>query len=447
VDTTAVAPEQAPSRVAVAGPLDRLARVAGGWGQAFGRRIRVLDPITAVGWLLAVGLALLVAYVLLATPLVPTLRSDTFRVPWTLERLFGTPVSSGRLRDWIALARPAGVSVVVGVLVARRWVTVGTALAAWPFVAIPLFGTFAWGWWLALAAVAVVAAFTRPVRALVPYLLSVAVIVADVAKELTTFLPTGEGSPTALSQGGWWAVFGYSAYSGAAIAVSAALGAGLRSRARTAAARATERRALEVESSSAARAALARDLHDVVAHHVSLVAVRAESAPYSYPDLGEDARRVLADIATDARSALTELRRVLAILRRAEDAPLGPQPGADDVAALVAEARAAGQAVKQAGEWSDVPAGHGYVLYRAVQEGLTNARRHAPGAAVTLTLREGDGVVGFRMANATRVTGPVEPGRGLLGMRERVEALGGAVSAEVDAGTFVLVATLPPDPP
>ena len=445
MDTTAVAPEQAPSRVAAAGPLDRLARVAGGWGQALSRRIRVLDPITAVGWLFTVGLALLVAYLLLATPLVPTPSQDTFRVAWTLEPLFDSPVAPERMANWLMLARAAGPIVVVGVLVARRWVAVGTALAAWPFVAIPLFGTFVWGWWVALAAVAVLAAFSRPWRALVPYLLSVAVTVVFNAQYLDALFPHGQG--TLGGPGGWWYVFGYSAYSGASVALSAAIGVGLRSRARGAAARATERRALTIESTAAARAALARDLHDVVAHHVSLVAVRAESAPYTYPDLGEDARRVLADIATDARSALTELRRVLAVLRRAEEAPLGPQPDADDVAALVAEARAAGQVVEQAGAWSDVPAAHGYVLYRAVQEGLTNARRHAPGAAVTLTLQERDGVVGFRMANATRATGPVEPGRGLLGMRERVEALGGAVSAEVDAGTFVLVVTLPLDAP
>lgn len=416
-----------------------------GRGRAVGTWLRALDPVATVGWAIAVGLALVVSYVLLITPLVPTFPEGTFRTPWTLERLWDVPVSHARMQDWLGLARPAGVSVVVGVLVARRSATVGTVLAAWPFVAIALFGTFVWGWWLALAAVAVVAAYGRLRRAVVPVVISAAVLGVVNGAMLTGFYPTSQGDPSG-GVPGWWTVLGTTAYVCAAIAVSAAIGAALRARVRTAAARATERYALEVRSTTTARAELARDLHDVVAHHVSLVAVRAESAPYAYPDLDEDARAVLREIAADARSALDELRHVLAVLGRGADRPeLAPQPGADAISDLVDEARAAGQQVELIGTVTGIPAAPGYVLYRAAQEGLTNARRHAPGTATTVAVTERDGVVGLRITNPL-VGAPTDPGRGLIGMRERVEALGGALSAGPDGGTFVVVVTLPVDP-
>lgn len=411
---------------------------------ALGARARALDPVATVGWLIAVGLALVVTYVLIATPLVPTFPEETFRTPWTLERLWDTRVSHARMQDWLGLARPAGVSVVVGVLVARRWVAVGTVLVVWPLIAIALFGTFVWGWWLALAAVAVVTAYGRLRRAVVPFLLAAGVQAVWNAGELTMFAPGSQGTSSG-GVPGWWAVFGSAAYTAAAIAVSATIGAALRTRVRAAAARAAERDALTVESTTAARAELARDLHDVVAHHVSLVAVRAESAPYTYPDLDEDARAVLREIAADARSALDELRHVLAVLGRGADRPeLAPQPGADAITDLVDEARAAGQQVELIGTVTGIPAAPGYVLYRAAQEGLTNARRHAPGAVTVLTLTHRDGVLGLRIANP--VVGELdESGRGLIGMRERVEALGGALSTGVENDTFVVVVTLPVD--
>ena len=108
---------------------------------------------------------------------------------------------------------------------------------------------------------------------------------------------------------------------------------------------ATERHALEIESLAGERARLARDLHDVVAHHVSLVAVRAESAPFLHPGLNDDARAVLAAIAADAREALTELRQVLVVLQRTSDeSERAPQPTACDVDDLVAERGRGGSA-------------------------------------------------------------------------------------------------------
>ncbi len=418
---------------------------------ALGTRVRALDPVPVVGWLIAVGLALLAALATLATPLIPP-----FNAEWTFRMLTPGEVYSRNeptelLVGWVLFARIAGVSVVVGVLLARRSVVIGTVLTAWPFLAIPIFGTFVFAWLLGVAAVAVVAAFGRLRRAVVPYLLVVGIFVAFTilapnGRMIETLVPLGTATATGNSPSGWWTVFGVGAYLGLAVAVSAAFGAALRSRARSAAARATERHALEVESTAATRAELARDLHDVVAHHVSLVAVRAESAPFTHPGMDDEARAVLRDIAADARSALDELRRVLAILQRSADRPeLTPQPGVDAVAALVDEARAAGQQVEVVGELSDVPAAPGYVLYRAAQEGLTNARRHAPGAATVLTLTRRDDVVGLRIANPVVTEPDADPGRGLIGMRERVEALGGAMSAGVEGDTFVVVVSLPLD--
>lgn len=235
----------------------------------------------------------------------------------------------------------------------------------------------------------------------------------------------------------------YTVAVGLVVGVAAVVRATRASSRRSRAAAETERHALEVESVAVERARLARDLHDVVAHHVSLVAVRAESAPYTYPGLDDDARRVLGEIAGDARAALGELRQVLAVLQRTDGGARAPQPTACDIAELVAQARAAGQDVTLTGDCRDVPDAQGYVLYRAAQEALTNVRRHAPGAPTTVDLALVADVAGLRVTNPVEGSGDVVPGRGLIGMRERVEALGGALTAEREGSTFVLVVSLP----
>lgn len=205
-------------------------------------------------------------------------------------------------------------------------------------------------------------------------------------------------------------------------------------------------RADDVERESAVvgeRARLARDLHDVVAHHVSLIAVRAETAPYTVPDLPPAARSLLAEIAADSRRALDELRGVLGILRRSDESPeLAPQPTATDIAALVEQARSAGAAI----EWETTDLGGvtptaGYVAYRVVQEVLTNARRHAAGATVHLSTVGHDGGITVRATNAA--AGPITEGGGLTGMRERVEALGGSLTLSVRDGMLSVVAEVP----
>jgi len=198
------------------------------------------------------------------------------------------------------------------------------------------------------------------------------------------------------------------------------------------------------------RARLAADLHDVVAHNVSLIAVRAEIAPYTSPGLGPGARQVLGEIADDARRALDELRGVLGVLHRAEESPeLAPQPGMGDLPELVLRSTRAGDRIIAEGvdsRWI-VPETVGYVVYRVVQEALTNARRHARGAPVELRLdREGDElvVVVANEAGQPNAAADDDGGAGLLGMAERVEALGGVVVAgPIAGGGFHVTARLP----
>lgn len=195
----------------------------------------------------------------------------------------------------------------------------------------------------------------------------------------------------------------------------------------------------------AERARLARDLHDVVAHHVSLIAVRAETAPYTEPDLEPAGRRVLAEVAAEARLALDELRGVLGILGRAGEAERAPQPNLADVAALVERTRRSGQEVRLTGDvQAPVGAAAGYAAYRVVQEGLTNARKHAPTAPVDVEVAATTQLLEVRVANP--VAGPAAElgsGRGLVGMRERVEALGGRLRVQAAGERFEVTATIP----
>ena len=243
---------------------------------------------------------------------------------------------------------------------------------------------------------------------------------------------------------------GLGAYAVAAGLLLAVAEAARRSGERAARVRALEARAGEVEQQAAVteeRARLARDLHDVVAHHVSLIAVRAETAPYTTADLGGGGKEVLAEIAADSRRALDELRGVLGVLRRSgADPDLTPLPTAADIPDLVERAVRAGESVTWTDDPSDlahVPAPIGYAGYRAVQEALTNARRHAAGRPVEVTVRgDGSGLWLRVVTDLASPVGAVDPGRGLSGSRERVEALGGTFLAGPAGDTFVVEADL-----
>lgn len=386
-------------------------------------------------WVLPAFLALLVGVVAVATP------------PWHA----GQSGLWGELNlaafTWRAAFAVAGSSVVLGVLLSRRSPVWATTLAAWPFLALLVTGTFVWAWWMGLLAIAVCAAVDGWRRAIAPFAATLFVALVYCWSGVPALLPIGP--VTATSRGSddvWITMVVYVLVSSAAVGLAAAAGSARRSQRASAEAAQASQQALEVESVATERARLARDLHDVVAHHVSLVAVRAESAPYTHPELGEAARGVLAEIAGDARRALEELRQVLSVLQRTEEGPeLTPHPGIEDIADLVADATAAGQpvALTQEGTHSGVPAAQGYVVYRVVQEALTNARRHAPSAPVDVEITANEGQIKVRVANPFHDDEPAVPGRGLIGMRERVEALGGTLEAGYRSGWFAVIAELP----
>ena len=193
------------------------------------------------------------------------------------------------------------------------------------------------------------------------------------------------------------------------------------------------------------RARIAREMHDVVAHHMSMIAVRAETAPYRLGELPESAREEMTSIATAARAALTDMRRLLGALR-AEDgeSPTAPQPGLADVGNLVATARAAGVDVtlSMVGV-PDVPETVGLTAYRILQEALANAARHAPGSPVRIEGRGFADRLELTVRNERTGPGGTGGGHGLIGMRERAALLGGRLTAGPDRCDFLVAATLP----
>jgi signal transduction histidine kinase len=199
------------------------------------------------------------------------------------------------------------------------------------------------------------------------------------------------------------------------------------------------------------RARIARELHDVVAHHMSLIAVRAETAPYRLSEIDEPVRAEFDALSGAAREALTDMRRLLGVLRYDQPAGRAPQPLLADLPVLVESARRAGLPVELAlpPGLDQVPPGVGVCAYRIVQESLSNASRHAPGAAVTVSVGRDAAAVSLRVSNgpAGAPGGSGDPpgnGQGLAGMRERVALLGGRLSAgPAPDGGFVVTATLP----
>jgi signal transduction histidine kinase len=209
------------------------------------------------------------------------------------------------------------------------------------------------------------------------------------------------------------------------------------------------------------RAKIARELHDVVAHHMSLIAVRAETAPYRLPGLPAAVQGEFGSLSEAAREALTDMRRLLGVLRKDEPAARAPQPQLSDLPVLIDAARQAGVPVQLAelSTLDQVPSGVGVCAYRIVQESLSNASRHAPGAAVTVSVDQAASAVLLRVANGPGGPpgdghglghGPAAmkarggPGQGLAGMRERVALLGGSLTAGPEpGGGFVVSAVLP----
>jgi signal transduction histidine kinase len=244
------------------------------------------------------------------------------------------------------------------------------------------------------------------------------------------------------------------------------------------------------QAAMAERARIARELHDVVAHHVSMIAIQADTARLATPGMPEQGRQRLEAIGDTARDTMSELRGLLGALRSdagagdsdggdgghpdgvddgdgvggggpglavgaagPADSKRAPQPGLDRLDELIGGARAAGTPVRVvlAGQVEPLAPGADLAAYRIVQEALTNARRHAPGAEVEVELRYTTSVLRLRIRDsgaAGAAEAPGEPvGHGLVGMRERVAIVGGTLwTGTVEGGGFLVEAELPVRP-
>jgi signal transduction histidine kinase len=194
------------------------------------------------------------------------------------------------------------------------------------------------------------------------------------------------------------------------------------------------------------RLRIARDLHDVVAHTLTTINVQASTAAALLERNPAHVRNALTTIEDASRDAIEELRAVLGVLRDDGDAPLRPAPGLDDVAELVRRTRDDGVDVRMAvvGERpAHVPDAVSLAAYRIVQESLTNARRHAGGAPVDVTLAYAGDRLDVSIENGDGMGNGGGPGVGIVGMSERAAALGGTVTARPLEHGFLVRAKLP----
>ena len=209
-----------------------------------------------------------------------------------------------------------------------------------------------------------------------------------------------------------------------------------------------ERAASIQRAAAEEQARIARELHDVIAHNVSVMTVQAAAAGDVFDSDPARAREALGAIESTGRAALTELRRLLAVDRDGSRAELGPQPGLGALDELVSQVRGAGLDVELnvEGELHVLPAALDLSAYRIVQEALTNTLKHAGARHAWVDVRYGDDEIGIKVRDdgvgATEANGT--SGRGLVGMRERVELFGGDLDAGPnESGGYVVSARLP----
>jgi signal transduction histidine kinase len=209
---------------------------------------------------------------------------------------------------------------------------------------------------------------------------------------------------------------------------------------------------LHVEQArEAERRRIAGEMHDVLAHRVSLLSLHAGALEFRPDAPPEEIAEAAGVIRTSANAVMQELREVIGVLREDEPEIDRPQPTLAEIPALIEESRAAGMRVaSRIDADADVAAATGRTAYRIVQEGLTNARKHAPGAAVTVTVAaRGEGgleveVVSRRPVGVPAAAPPPGSGTGLIGLAERVALAGGEFRhGPRDDGDHVLHATLP----
>lgn len=295
----------------------------------------------------------------------------------------------------------------------------------------------------ALLALCSVATRRRPVE------IGAAVLAYVTASQLAVEVYPMEGSAEAL----WWVQVAVPALT-AGIAVTAGMSVGarrvevrsLRERAESAE---REQRALAAQARALERNRIAREMHDVLAHRISLVAMQAGVLDHRGDLSAEENRALVRGIADGSHQALEELREVLGVLRADPGRPEPPQPSLDRIPDLVADARASGLDVGLVDEVTGTPPdGVGRTCYRIVQEALTNAAKHAPGAVVRVAL---DGTAGGTLdidvrngPAPLRTARPPASGFGLLGLGERITLAGGELDHRpTPEGGYVLTARLP----
>ncbi|NUP52751.1 MAG: sensor histidine kinase [Catenulispora sp.] len=215
-----------------------------------------------------------------------------------------------------------------------------------------------------------------------------------------------------------------------------------------------ERDAQAQIAAASERARIARELHDVVAHNVSVMVVQADGATYALDQDPEAARKALLAISQTGRTALTEMRRMLGVLRSADDAgTYAPQPGIEQLGDLLEQVRSTGLPVTLTVEgvpW-EMPTGLALAVYRIVQESLTNTRKHGgPEVRASVGLVYTDDSLLLRIVdNGRGASAPTDGlGHGLVGMRERVSVFGGTLVAGPHvSGGYAVEAILPAPAP
>jgi signal transduction histidine kinase len=371
------------------------------------------------------------------------------KVVWTgaMAALVGVTITGGGSGSYLPLDIAVGVASVALIPLLHRWplqvrvTLILSLLAAVSPAATPP----------ATMAALVVARWQR---------LGVALGVA--ATGIAAHLVRGTWRPVAGLPYGWYVVLVVVAYTaivgwGAGLRANRALISSLRERAERAEADQARRVA---EARTAERATIAREMHDVLAHRLSLLATYAGALAYR-PDLPpEQLSRAAEVVRSGVHQALGELRDVIGVLR--DDSGLSdlaagrsPLPGIADLPGLIEESRAAGTAVSVSGDaWppavvlADVPDVAGRTVYRVVQEGLTNARKHAQGEPVSVTLSGGPGTgvevsVVNRLAPVLAAAPVPGTGTGLIGLTERLELAGGRLEFRASGDEFRLKAWLP----
>jgi signal transduction histidine kinase len=351
------------------------------------------------------------------------------RRPWVLDgAVVAAIVAIGSLRGPDDVARPASwaftVALALPLLWRRRWpvgvfaVIAVIALAQWA-ADVRAFGDSA-----LLIALYTVAA-TQPMRTT---LAAAAVVELGIALALARWAPDGQPLNAFVALSGLATAAGVL---GVNVQHRHALLATLRERATRLEAERDQQGRL---AAAAERSRIAREMHDIVAHNVSVMIALADGASFAVRDAPDDAEVAMRSAARTGRQALTEMRRLLGILRDDGEAERTPQPGIAQLDALVDQMRAAGvpTTLSVTGSPTEL-AGGGLQLaaYRIVQEALTNTLKHAgPGVEATVTLRWSDDRLAVAVANTGLSSGaPAPEGGGLRGMRERAAVYDGTVEA------------------